>query len=123
MNLGLVCGCAPSLKPIAVRIVPGFASHVTTNRSGEQSYARRSKLMSVGRSFQKLNGTGSMHARNLQTDHGTELDAVPSPMMPSLEKYDTKNIVVTHDVDQRSDRRTSDGSSRSLVLQGQLSRV
>jgi hypothetical protein len=43
--------------------------------------------------------------------------------MPSLEKYDTKNIVVTHDVDQRSDRRTSDGSSRSLVLQGQLSRV
>jgi hypothetical protein len=124
MNLGLVCACAPSLKPLVVKMVPAFSSHNLNSGSAEQSATHRSRLSTVGRSFHKLSGKDSHATRSRVTDTepGTELSAVNSPTF-SQEKNDARNIVITHDVDQRSDRRISgdsDGSSASLVLPGQL---
>jgi hypothetical protein len=124
MNLGLVCACAPSLKPLIVKMVPAFSSHNLNSGSAEQSGTHRPTLSSVGRSFHKLSGKDSNVSRSRATDTevGLELNAVNSPTF-SQEKNNERNIVITHDVDQRSDRRTSDdsdGSSASLVLPGQL---
>jgi hypothetical protein len=122
MNLGMVCACAPSLKPLAGRIVPAFSLRSIRIECGEQCGTRRSRLSSLGRSFQKFSGrdgNSSSRTRNTDSEQGTELGVVTA-LPPAHRKYDPGHITITHDADQRSDRWPSDGSSRSLVLQGQL---
>jgi hypothetical protein len=150
MNLATVCACAPSLKPLVGRIVPAFSSRdiaiTTTSRSG----TRRSRLSSVGRSFQKLSdkatgGSGSsrinksgssartseLNGQGGEMEMGCIVPPLPTQVrgveveveaLPSPKIINTEHIVITNVVDQRYDRRTSDASSRRF-LQGQLGAI
>lgn len=132
MNLAMVCACAPSLKPLIARIVPGFASRDMTGESGQRSRTRGSRLSSVGRSFQKLSGRdGSKGGSNSSRvtgdtqEPGTEMNVVTalSPTQRGEEEHiGTGRIIITNEIDQRSDRRMSDGSSKR-ILPGQSETV
>ncbi|KAH4070919.1 hypothetical protein HBI70_209700 [Parastagonospora nodorum] len=132
MNLAMVCACAPSLKPLISRIVPGFASRDMTVESGQRSRTRGSRLSSVGRSFQKLSGRdGSKGGSNSSRitgnteEQGMEMTVVTalSPTQRSdQEEVEPGRIIIMNEIDQRSDRRTSDASSRR-ILQGQSETV
>jgi hypothetical protein len=132
MNLAMVCACAPSLKPLISRIVPGFASRDMTVESDQRSRTRGSRLSSLGRSFHKLSGRdgskgGSNSSRTIGNteEQETEMNIVTalSPTQRSNQKdAGTGRIIITNEIDQRSDRRMSDASSRR-ILPGQSETV
>lgn len=121
MNLAIVCACVPALKPLVVKFVPAFSSR----RSGNDSSQRtgNSKASKPAHSFQKLSGKGSssaMHTSDMeQGSVDTELGTVTALPAVHHQYSDMGHIRVTHQFDQKSDRRPSDSSSKRLVLQGQ----
>jgi hypothetical protein len=109
--------------------------------NGERSSTFRSRLSSVGRTFQKLNDKGGSASGSSFAIRTTELNeqdmemntvpALPTTVrgveaaVTALPQAQQKfspgqpHIMITNAVDQRYDRRTSDASSRRF-LQGQL---
>lgn len=117
MNLAIVCACIPALKPLVVTIIPAFASRRTGVSNTERSTS--SKLSKISHNFQKIGGS-TTSSRNLDKyvesgQRDTELDMVTALPHVHRPQANPGHITVTYDVDQRSNRRPSDGSIQRLV--------
>jgi hypothetical protein len=121
MNLAIVCACVPALKPLVVKLAPAFSSRRSGNGSSQQSGG--SKITQSFRRFGTSNASVGKSVDVEQGHMGMDLGAITA--LPHVHRKYSQNehIRVTHEFDQKSDRRPSDGSSQRLVLQGTYAKI
>jgi hypothetical protein len=113
VNLGIVCACAPALKPLVVKIIPHFSSRYGSGRSMSKGTKESSKDR---KSFIELKGQPSSTTMSDDLERGdaglTALPAVRSEQGP-------RTIQVKTDLEQRVeqlDRDMDTGSEQDLVI-------
>ena len=106
MNLAIVCASLPALKPLLVRIIPGFSSHHGSRGYGSTALSGR----------HKSHGLGSKGTRNT-VDDDLELanKSLSSKAYPSTsnESVYGKNIYVSHNFEQHVEENGQISDSES----------
>jgi hypothetical protein len=100
MNLAIVCGSAPALKPLVVRITPQFQSRFGYGSSGTRDTLPNYKNKSDHRSFIELKGKSSQELRDLEpVSPGGRRDITALPVLGKERKGEYGDIAVTREVD------------------------
>jgi len=115
MNLSIVCASLPALKPLFVKLIPGFASH-----KASQGYE-----ISSSRQTQSLGTKGRSHNSERAIENDLELAMGPTvrthatPAKSSHDLYG-KNIHVEHQFEQifEGEGQSSDSESQKNLVTG-----